>query len=322
MEIADILQQAKSKKGSRNLYDVSSSNTMNEVINSANVKHFSKSKPSLSTTTGREDQCFIIIPDVHAHDRDVPAYELVMEHALPALNKAYNVTKVVQLGDLMDVAELTSHPPSHVNEEIPKYEDELNWAIEDFWVRVQDKCPKAEYHALMGNHENRINKYVTRYSKKEFAKYIHETLNPTKVYESMGIQVTPYGSETAADNMLQLFPGLFCVHGWSFSTHAAATHLNKLGRSASILFGHTHRIDSCIAPTAGTGKQVGAWSFGALQKKNRYYNGGTPNDHALGFGIVLTHGDMFSVYTIQIHGNEGTTHRHCILPDGTVLETK
>jgi hypothetical protein len=321
MSIKSLLDKVKNGD-TTNLYDNIDDSITNIVDNSNNL-HYGKDKPKLNADKSREDQCFIIIPDVHAHDRDVPAYELVMEHALPELNKAYNVTKVVQLGDLLDVAQLTSHAKSSIHEEVPSYEDELNWAVGDFWKRVQQTCPNSEYHALMGNHEHRINTYVCKnIEKKEFAQYINDNLDPKNIYEEMGIQVTPYGAEKAYENMLEIFPGLYCVHGWSFSTHAAATHLNKIGRSASILFGHTHRIDSCIAPTAGTGKQVGAWSFGALQKKNRLYNKGTPNDHSLGFGIVLTHGDMFTVYTIPIHGNEDTTHRHCVLPNGTVLETK
>jgi predicted phosphodiesterase len=321
MSIKQLLDKVKNTNSS-NLYD-NINQSIEEIVNDANNLNYNKPKPSIKTEKTREDQCIVIIPDIHAHARDVPAYELVMQHALPALNKGYNVTKVVQLGDLLDVAELTSHAPSHLDEVVPKYEDELNWAIGDFWKRVMASCPKAEYYALMGNHEHRINTYVSRnYAKKEFAKYINDNLDPRKIYEEMGINVTPYGAEYAYENMLEVFPGIYCVHGWSHASQAAKAHLQKINASASMIFGHTHRIDSYISPIAGSGKQVGAWSFGALQKKNRHYNKGIPNDHALGFGIILTHGDAYSVYTIQIHGDENSTHRHCILPNGTVLESK
>ena len=330
INIKKLLQSAKDNKPTRgNLYNFGD-DTVENVISRAKGREKSKKK-NQKVVKENASQCIIIIPDVHAHDRDEPAYELVMQHALPELAKAYNVTKFVQLGDLLDVAELTSHPKSHVDETVPKYEDELNWAVDDFWARAMETLPNAEFHALMGNHEHRINTYVCKnFGKKEFAKHINDTLEPTRIYEDMGIKVTPYGAEYAYENMLEIHPGLFCVHGWSFSTHAAATHLNKVGAGMSMIFGHTHRIDSYVKAQAGTGTLKGAWSMGALQKKNRYYNKGTPNDHALGFGIVLTHGDAYTVYTIPIHGNEFkrdkngerviNNHRHCILPNGKAIE--
>jgi hypothetical protein len=60
---------------------------------------------------------------------------------------------------------------------------------------------------------------------------------------------------------------------------------------------------------------VGAWSFGALARTQQYYNKATPNDHVLGFGLVLIdHTGRKTIYPIPIH-IEGRTYS-CTLPNG------
>lgn len=271
------------------------------------------------------DQCFIIIPDVHSYERDKAAYEVAME-SMKVLNDTYNVTKVVQLGDLLECGEMSKHPPSHLKEQIPSYLDELKWGVDDFWSRAAEYCPGAELHALLGNHEHRVNNWLLeKLGRSKISLDMYEDLSPTHLYQQMGINVIPYGNEDAIDGTLPLFapkgsnaPSLVCVHGWSFSVNAAKAHLDKMMGATSVIFGHTHRIQSHIRRNPMTNANVGSWNLGALAKTNLFYQKGIPCDHALAFGVVFTYGDSFEVVTLPILGNKT---KHVILPNGAVLST-
>jgi hypothetical protein len=88
--------------------------------------------------------------------------------------------------------------------------------------------------------------------------------------------------------------------------------------STSVIFGHTHRIQSQVRRDTITGKFAGAWSFGALEKTGMYYQKGIPSDHALGFGLVCVRGNTFSVFTIPIFSKEKS--RKLTLPNGEYFE--
>jgi predicted phosphodiesterase len=277
-----------------------------------------KNKP-LNTKTGQADQCFIIIPDVHSYLRDVKAFDLTMA-ALPILNEKYNVTKVVQLGDLIEAGEVKSHPVNNVYDTNPSYADELDWAINQFWKPVMKACPDANYYGLLGNHEHRLNMYLAkRLGANDLSTTMYENYNPIKIYEDMGIHMTPYGNEDSRDGILEIFPGLVCVHGWSFSINCAKAHLDKLMGGCSIIHGHTHRIQYYEKRNAVNNTSVGAWSIGALTKMNLAWQRGIPCDHTLGFAIVLTHGDTFNVFNMRINATK-SDKRKLQFPDGQVLE--
>ncbi len=86
--------------------------------------------------------------------------------------------------------------------------------------------------------------------------------------------------------------------------------------ATSVIFGHTHRIQSYIRRNPMTNQLVGAWNIGALAKTNLLYNRGQPTDHALGFGVVFTYKNGFTVNTLPILGNE---HKYVILPNGAIV---
>jgi len=276
-----------------------------------------KEKP-IQKKANTADQCMIIIPDIHSYLRDKAAFELCME-ALPKLNKKYNVTKVIQLGDLLEGGETKTHPTTNVYDVMPTYADEIEWALKDFWKPVMKACPKANYYALMGNHEHRLNKYIAKkLGASDLSMTMFEDYSPKTHYEEMGIHVTPYGNEDSRDGILEIFPGLVCVHGWSFAQNAARAHLNKLMGASSIIFGHTHRRDYNEQRNPVSNQTVGSWSIGALTKMNLAWQRGIPCDHTLGFAIVLTHGDSFNVFEMRINVTS-SDKRKLQFPDGEVM---
>jgi hypothetical protein len=273
---------------------------------------------ALNTTEGQPDQCFIMIPDVHSFDRDKVAVELMME-ALPILNKDFNVTKFVQLGDLIEGKAISSHPTSNVLEPVPPYSEEIRWAVDEFWKPAMKALPKANFYSLMGNHEERLNKWIAaKMGRSDLAVQIYNDFMPSKLYKEMGIHVTEYGQEVVTEGVLELFPGLVCIHGWSTAVNAPRAHLAKVMGGRSLLFGHTHRMQSDVQRDPLTNDYIRSYSFGSLAKVAMHWHKGTPTNHVLGFGLVFTYGDKFFVKTIDILMDGD--RRILMLPNGQVLE--
>lgn len=285
-----------------------------------NALYAPKQESKISHTKINQDklQTIIIIPDIHSYQRDVKSYELCME-SLKVLGDAYNVTKVVQLGDLLECGEASGHKPTNVYDKVPSYESEVDWAMNDFWTRVKGALPTTELIHLLGNHEHRMGKWLLDKLGRpgRMTQVLYESLIPSDLYAEMGVKTIPYGNENPLDGMYKLTDDLFCVHGWSFATNAAKAHLDRTMGSTSIIFGHIHRIQSYVRRNPVSGKGVGAWSFGALAKPNMFYQNGQPNDHCTGFGIVQTDGNYFNAITIPVL--KDGANDIVVLPNGAIL---
>jgi len=299
-ETGDIISYSSANSMGKILADVAG--VTDPVVTPTNKKN--NFKITHTEASKNDVEVAIIVPDVHSYARDVASYELCME-AIKVISDSYNTTSVVQLGDLMEGGSLSAHPHSSVYENIPSFDQEVEWAINDFWGRVMKHSPDSKYIQLWGNHEDRMNKFLLKAFRKpdRMSRSIYESLMPNDIFTKMGIEVVPYGNEKPTDGTYELIKdSLYCTHGWSFSTNAAKAHLDKTMGAHSIIFGHTHRIQSYIRNEAIKDKQVGAWSFGALAKNNMFYQKGAPNDHANGFGIVMIdkNGEFFSPIQIPV----------------------
>lgn len=266
-------------------------------------------QPKLSVTKRSigNMQTILVIPDVHSYERSESAYELCMA-AAEELAATTNLTQIIQLGDLLECGSLSRHGASSVRERIPTYEEEVEWAVCDFWGRLKNIAPKAKLVQLFGNHEDRLHKYILNnmnLTPGRMSESIYNSLTPTEIYQKMGIEVVPYGGENPRDGMYEITPELYCIHGWSFAAQAAKVHLDKMFGNASIIFGHTHRIQSYVKGNHFKGGAIGAWSFGSIAKNNMPYHKGQPNDHANGFGIVQTDGHYFNVIPVHILRDNG-----------------
>lgn len=259
----------------------------------------------------------IIIPDVHSFERDPAAYEIMMK-SLPIICDKYDVNEVIQLGDLLEVQEFSTHGRANVFEQEVSYAEEIEWAVEEFWGRIHKIQSNVGLVGLMGNHEDRIHNEIL--NKKGFrgamAKGMHDLVSPDKYYGEIGVKVIPYAAEQTSDSMYDITPNLSCIHGWSIAANAAKAHAG-LAMGSSIIFGHTHRTESQISMNPKTGANIGTWSFGAIAKVHMRWQKKNAGNHSLGFGLVHTDGNLFNVNGIQMipAGNR----LECILPDGTSL---
>lgn len=264
-------------------------------------------------------ECYLVLPDVHGcASQDKYALEIAL-HSAGLLTRAYPITRVIQLGDLCDGAELSAHPATHIEEAVPPWSEELEWAQDMFWERLKDEVPGAQLHFIEGNHEFRAHKkLLTQFGRGKLSTEMYQSLNACNKFESCGVHVTRYGADTVQESILELNDIVFC-HGWSHAIHAAKNHLDKTLSSRCLVFGHTHRIAQYTRRDPLTGKQVWSWSFGTLSATQHYYNRATPTDHAHGFGMVLISEDgTASAIQISIHSYQGSYQ--CILPTGDVVK--
>ena len=258
----------------------------------------------------------LVIPDVHSYERDKPAFDLLMNTVFAAIAEQYNITKVVQLGDLLECGEYSTYGKSHIDETVITMEHEIEWAVNDFWNPLKSLFNNAELMFVEGNHEARWHSHLIKHINNErLAQYLSNVVDPCNIFEKHNIKCARYGNENPADSLLMVTDKIVAVHGWSHAKHAAHTHLDKVSGAYSVLFGHTHRMQSFVRSNPITNDIVGAWSFGAIAKTGMYYQKAQPSDHCLGFGIVSVRDDDFSVYPIKIIQDD--KKRTVFLPDGS-----
>lgn len=249
---------------------------------------------------------WFIIPDTHIPEHDQAAVACMMRaHAVIKPNYT------LHLGDLMDCGMFSSHAKRTISETLAyDFKEQEVDPTNKFFDRLQKNTKEHTYY-LLGNHEERIERWAA--SNGQTALAVYSILSPTNTIARgrKNFTMIPYSVPTG-DRMgyVQLAPDLVAVHGWSFAKNAAQVHLAK-SRSKSIIFGHTHRAQLEGGRDPWTGKPVKAFSPGTLSKLAPLYAvGGSPTDWVHGFAIVYVGKNSWTEYIVNIDNG------YCVLPDG------
>lgn len=164
------------------------------------------------------------IPDVHSPWHDVCALDLMLQVA-----KDFKPDQVVILGDFFDFYSVSRHDKDPVKD-YKLFSQELKEARETLEL-VIDKTNAKSYVFLEGNHERRLEKYISNNAPKLGGIF--------KSQEVLGLPnnflYLPYGQT----NYYKLGK-LVCTHGARGGENPAASMVKK--HRASVLFGHCHRI--------------------------------------------------------------------------------
>jgi predicted phosphodiesterase len=249
---------------------------------------------------GRE--AFLAFGDIHFPEQDNEALEVFLK----VVRKVKPKTAVC-LGDMLDCKAFSTHPPD--NQGDSPLAQEVKLAV-GFLDRLQKNCGKLIF--LEGNHEYRIYRHAARDRAGAAAL---DMVSPRKLLGSgrskRTFQYIPYGTH---DGFYFLTDSLVCVHGWSAAKDAAARHL-RLARPKSVIFGHTHRADSCVVRQLWSDHNVFAMSAGCLCNLHPSYGSGSPNDWAHGFvyGHVSPNGRASATFV-------SIEEASCILPDGSEIK--
>jgi UDP-2,3-diacylglucosamine pyrophosphatase LpxH len=232
----------------------------------------------------------VIIPDTHGCHVEEKAIAAFLSD-LEILNPA----EIVMLGDHLECGGwlAQSHTLGYVAQTTYTFEDDIN-AANQLLDRLQEICPKATFHYIEGNHEQRIERWCVTQALRNSsdAALLLKHHSPISV---LGLEKRniPYYRRSEFYQDLPI-PGTIKLgrchftHGLSTAKHAASVHLIKFG--GNVVYGHTHRADSFVDRTVTEGV-IGAWSPGCLCKLQPYWMHTNLTGWSHGYGLQLVAGD-------------------------------
>jgi hypothetical protein len=242
-------------------------------------------KPPMATP--KDEIRRVIIPDSHGN--------MINRHAAAALVrdiKLIQPDEVVWLGDHLDCGGFLAQNQvlGYVAEAAQTgfYEDVE--AANLFFDQVISAAPSADHHYLLGNHEDRIERWCVNESLRRHtdAEFLYSLIGPEAVLKTRERGMKVYRRsvryhDLPIEGCIRLGECLF-THGWSTSKAAATAHAAKAGMC--VVYGHTHRAQSDIIRTVAGGS-FGAWCPGSIAQLQSYYEHGDPNNHSHGYGLQL-----------------------------------
>ena len=267
----------------------------------------------------------LILPDAHFPFNDEAATDLAIKIA-----EVVRPTRIVSLGDTIEAAAWTAHPPRSVAEEAThKFSLEIEQA--GAWIdQVRNAAGTgASWAYLEGNHEAHVERECLRLG--SIGRAVADLVSPKNLLMRgrPWMSWTPYveaavtGRRPAAVrgsgmSHFSICSDLWAIHGWSMAKNFAQKNL-ELARSISICGGHVHRVQSVTERDIVTGKLLHSWSPGCLSVLQPSWHHLSPTS-TWGHGISLVYAEdaclrkrdpKWTPYTVTI--NRG----HCVLPGGT-----
>lgn len=240
----------------------------------------------------------LIVPDIH-----VPLHD---PEAIACLLKVARILKphrVVFLGDAMECPQFSRHDRKALTEDQQREWGEDMDAFDSVILKPLEKCSRKRVF-VEGNHEYRVEAAALRNRE---IKSVYREISPRHRFGKR-MQYIPYSEPLSH---FKIAPTLWAVHGWSFSTHAAATHL-KLSSNFSIWHGHTHRIQCDSKRDPATQRLLRAMSPGFLGTLQPIWHGANPTNWAHGFGISYVNERTDEHWSFTCEIDRGVT----VLPDG------
>lgn len=251
----------------------------------------------------------VVLPDLHIPYHDKKVLECVLR-AIEYLQPY----KTVVLGDWLDCDSFSKHPKKTMRElkAVEYRRDEID-PCNVILDEIQNWCKKLVF--IEGNHEFRVERMAAEFGA-ILGPDIFDLMSPQTLLSAgrTNFEWVPYGECLPRH---EITPNLIAVHGWSHSTHAAATHL-KQAKTCSIVHGHTHRYGVASSRNALTGEIYRGWSPGCLSKLQPMYRHQSPTNWCNGFSIIYVGQDPrdWSEYHVLIQNGR------CILPDGKEILAK
>lgn len=169
----------------------------------------------------------LILSDIHIPYHDQAALAIALEFA-----RDWKPTVIVLNGDILDAQEISSHPKDKHNP--ITFQDEINEARQFLRVLRHDH-KKARIYYTMGNHENRLERYLTQHAP-ELSSVTSLALDELLDLQALGIEFI--------DQRCKLIvPPFEIFHGSIIRKDAGNSvrgHMTR--RGGSVAMGHTHRM--------------------------------------------------------------------------------
>ena len=253
-----------------------------------------------------------ILPDIHYPHENKEA--LAIARRVIAKLKP---TRTVLLGDMLDAGSFSTFAAKSIKEvrQANFLEEEIKPATK--LLDFLDNHTREKVVFVEGNHEYRVERWAIEHGAGSQA--IYEAISPqallSKNRDKKRFKYIPYiNTGETGFSYYDITPNLIAVHGWTAGVNAARAHRMK-AQSKSVVFGHTHRMQSDAARDPFSKERRVAWSVGCLSNLQPIYLH-QPGDWVLGMGLIYisrTNPRDWTEYTLKIQS--GRT----ILPDGTEI---
>lgn len=258
----------------------------------------------------------LVFPDIHFPYQDLACLEVAKKAV-----RYYNPDLVVGLGDWVDATTAGRHLACNVQEAadlaVRDFQADELVPLEAFIRYILKYAKRMVLHE--GNHEHRINSLAAN---NIFVRSIYTSVAPIERIKHDRLLWIPYSPPDRGTSHYEIFPetpthsALWSMHGWSHSTTASKSHLDKVHYRVSCVHGHVHRATRTqlyIEPRGG--RTVKAWSPGCLAEKRFYYQHGKPGDASHGFTVIHSNRKKgtWQEYHVEIQNGKA------ILPNGVEL---
>jgi predicted phosphodiesterase len=226
---------------------------------------------------------WLILSDIHLPQHDVPAVEAAIAEA-----KRRGVVGVLLNGDILDCHELSVHDK---DKNALRYVDELRIGRE-FFAYMRQQFPKAEFVYKLGNHEERLGKYIIQRAP------ALEGIEGVDLPSCLNAR--DHGVSIIRDKRLIRLGKLNVLHGHEYQGGGGVNPARWLFlRARSVaLCGHFHRTSEHHAKDISD-KYQAAWSAGCLCDLKPLYAPHNEWNHGFCFAEVGNDGD-FSVQNIRV----------------------
>jgi predicted phosphodiesterase len=236
---------------------------------------------------------WLVIPDTH-----IPIHDKRKVSVLFEVIKRWKPDHITHLGDLDDMAS-PSRWATGTKEEVEQRLIVNNHDVRQFWYDVRRAAPNARLDWRLGNHEDRIFKYVATKAKSLEGFITPELLWPVK---ELGIAYSHYGD--APTRMYGTGNRAWYVcHGSYISKHAGQSgKAEQEAYGVNGISGHTHRLATYHkTDLSGTYTWVEA---GHLTDVTKMGYTAAPNWQA---GFVYCHVERDKVYPFEARFDGHTT---------------
>lgn len=239
----------------------------------------------------------LLLYDIHIPHNDVLAVDSAIKYA----KSHYNIQEIVLGGDVMDCESLSKYDKIS---ETATFADEV-YATNRFLRNLRDTFPNAKITYIMGNHEERLEKYV-RKNVPELADFKELTLPSFLEFEDLKIDFIDNRERLTKGMGLYKVQGWHIFHGHEFGICPLMNPARRYVDRAKInmITGHIHKTDSSVITTVNR-DLIRCYSVGTLAKLSPDYM--PINQWTQGFAIIEhTVDDEFSWRRL------GIVHNHII----------
>ena len=205
----------------------------------------------------------LLLFDVHIPHHDTVAINIAIDYA----KKHFSIQHIIFGGDLLDCEALSRFEKS---KDTRKFSDEI-YAANSFLREIIAEFPGVNMTYIMGNHEERIEKYILK-NAPELAELPGFALPDLLDFSGKGIQLVDNRKELEDKGSAFRYHGWSILHGHELGicpvTDPARRYLERA--KSNVIVGHIHKTDSRIMTTLD-GQIIKCCSVGTLAKRNPKY---------------------------------------------------